>query len=97
MSCEFQAIGSRQERQQERRSSNAKSFPLGTIFCECANTSLSRVSQSEVDIVDPCQTAPATDLETTASSVRPHPESETKVDLKKSCSGSGRCGLESGH
>ena len=96
MSCEFQAIDSREERQQGRRSSKAQSFPLGTTFCEYANTSLSTVSQSDVDIMDPSQTAPATDLETTASRICPHAESETKGDFERHCSGSGRRGLTAG-
>ena len=79
----MEAIGSREERQPGRRFSDTQSSPLGTTFCECANTSLSRVSQSAVDIIDPRQAALATDLETTASSVGPHTEPETKVDVKK--------------
>ena len=46
--------------------------------------------------MDPSQTTPATDLETAASRVRPHAESEMKVDFKRSCSESGRCGLAAG-
>ena len=60
------------------------------------NTSLSKVSQFVADIMDQSQAALSTNLETNASRSRPNIEPETKVDVKRSCSGGGRCSLAAG-